>query len=359
MIILRLHKALLLIFLISITCHVFSQRRTELKATITTWYQNKPGAVSISFDDAGYTQYSFAYPVLERHNIKGTFSIVGEWVAEQPLYTAEPDQFEIQKMGWQQLLELHDHGHELAAHGYYHVRYDKFAPVPDLAVEMRKIRTLIETRTNSRVFTLNYPYSFASGNIPEAAREAGFMFGRTGLDTINPPAPYNMYLLATHVILNSEKPDPTLFRNWCDQAKGNWLILMYHHFFPLKSKEMELIRLHDVDYSYSIPPETFEKQIQTLIGTGYWIAPVSEVGKYITERDNTEVRTIRCRDQIYIHTVTNLDKELYDRPLTLEVTTPWKKVCVEGSLNDGVFQTENNMLYIDFMPETELILTKD
>ncbi len=166
---------------------------------------------------------------------------------KQPAYTAEPDHFEIQKMGWQQLLELHDHGHELAAHGYNHVRYDKFAPVADLAVEMQKIKTLIETRTNSRVFTLNYPYSFASGNIPEAAREAGFIFGRTGLDTINPPAPYNMYLLATHVILNSEKPDSTLFQNWCDKAKGNWLILMYHHFFPLKSKEMELIRLHDVD----------------------------------------------------------------------------------------------------------------
>jgi peptidoglycan/xylan/chitin deacetylase (PgdA/CDA1 family) len=345
--------------LISISFHAHNQGSDVINASICTWYQNKPGAVSVSFDDASYTQYASAYPILEKYGIKATFSVVGEWAFDEPTYTAEPDHFEIQKMGWPQFLELFNHGHELAAHGYYHERYDKFAAVPDLADEMKKIKTLIETRTNSRVFTLNYPYSFACGNIPEAAREAGFLFGRTGLDTINPPTPVNMYLLATNVILNTEQPDSTTFQNWLQQTKGNWLILMYHHLFPLNSKEMELIRLHNVAYSYSLPPESFEKQMQALITKNYWVAPISEVGKYIIERDNMEIRLIVCRNKIYICTLTNLDKQVYDRPLTLKVTVPWKRAAIKGSLNDGVFQILNNEIFIDVLPETELILTKD
>jgi len=348
-----------LAILISSTCHAFGQNAHMIKAQFTPWYQNKPGAVSISFDDASYTQYTSAYPILEKYKIKGTFSVVGEWVKEQPGYSAEPGSFEIKKMGWQQLSELFEHGHELAAHGFNHEKYDKQLPVPDLVVEMEKIKSLIESRTHTKVLTLNYPYSFASGNIPEAAREVGYLFGRTGLDTINPPTPPSMYLLATEAILRIEIPDSIMFKKWIDQAKGNWLILMYHHLFPGDSKEMEIIRSHEVTNYYSLPPEAFEKQIEAVIAAGYWIAPISEIGKYITERDNTEIRSIACRNQIYIYTVTNLDKQIYNQPLTLEIKVPWKKVRVVGSLNDGIFQTQNNTLYIDVMPEVELILSKE
>lgn len=315
--------------------------------------------MSISFDDASYTQYTSAYPILERHKIKGTFSVVGEWVNEQPSYSAEPGSFEIKKMGWQQLLELFDHGHELAAHGYSHEKYDKQLPVPDLVVEMKKIKSLIEARTHSKVFTLNYPYSFASGNILEAAREAGYLFGRTGFDTINPSTPPSMYLLASKAILNIEIPDSIMFQDWIDQAKGNWLILMYHHLFPEDSKEMEIIRSHEVTNYYSLPPEAFEKQIEAIMAAGYWIAPISEIGKYIAERDNTEMRTFAFKKKIYLYMVTNLDKAIYDQPLTLEVDVPWKRVKIEGSLNDGIFETQNNKLFISVLPENELILSKE
>jgi len=342
-----------------LSLHSYSQDCNDIKASITTWYKNKPAAVSLSFDDASYTQYLYAYPVLEKHDIKATFSIVGEWVGEQPAYTAETGYFEIKRMGWVQLRELVEHRHELAAHGYYHQKYDKQMAVPDLAAEMKKIKILIETRTGSSVHTLNYPYSYASGNIPEAAREAGYLFGRTGLDTINPPSPPNMFLLATNAVLNSEQPDSTELGNWLAQTKGNWLILMYHHLFPPESKEMGLLRLHEVEYSYSLSPEEFEIQIKALAATGYWIAPISEVGKYIAQRDNTEIRVTAFKKKIFIHTVTNLDKNLYDRPLTLKIELPWKKVKVEGSLYDGIFQTHGNILCIDVLPETDLILTKD
>jgi peptidoglycan/xylan/chitin deacetylase (PgdA/CDA1 family) len=347
-----------LFLVLTVCCFHASNGQEQAGASITTWYHGKPGAVSFSFDDGGYTQYTAAYPILEKYSLKATFSIVGEWVKEEPSLSAEPDHFEIRKMGWQQLLELSDHGHELAAHGYRHERYDKFGPVDSLAGQMIQIKSLIESRIHQPVLTIHYPYSFASGNIPEAARKAGFFFGRTGLDTINSATPQDMHLLATHTILNSREPDSAIFRTWLDDAEGNWLILMYHNLFSEDSREISLIRLHHVEYSYSLPPESFEFQVQKTIGRDYWIAPISIVGKYIMERDSTELRTIRCKDKIIIVVSTNLDTSLFDQPLTLEAEVPWRKVKVAGSLQDGTCEPSNNKLLIDINPECVIILSK-
>jgi peptidoglycan/xylan/chitin deacetylase (PgdA/CDA1 family) len=344
--------------LLFVSIVLFGQRQDTYKAEIATWYQDKEGAISVSFDDASYTQYITAYPVLEKNGIKATFSIVGEWIEEEPAYKAEVGFFDIKRMGWQQVLEMCGKGHELASHGYVHEKYDKQMPVQEITDEMIKNKTFIESKINSPVYTLHYPYSYASGNIPLAAKAAGFLFGRTGLDTINASSPADMYLLASHSILNENNPDSITFQNWISQAKGNWLILMYHHLFENDSKEMQISRSHNVEYSYSIPPALFEKQIDAVATSGCWVAPISSVGKYITERNGTEVRTIKDKDRIVIYTITNLDKAVYNQPMTLKVDVPWKKVKVEGSLHDGIVEIRNGYLLIDLMLEEEIIIEK-
>lgn len=318
-----------------------------------------PGAVSVTFDDGCYTQYASAYPILEKYKIKGTFSIVGEWVKEGPDYSAESGYFDILKMGWEQFAELYEHGHEISAHGFYHQKYDKFLAVPDLALQMKEIKSLIESRIPCKVHTLHYPYSYASENIPLAAKEAGFLFGRTGLDTVNTTAPGDMLLLASQAIRNSQLPGDAGFQEWIKETNGKWLILMYHHFFLPDSKEMALYKLHNVEHTYSILPEEFDRQMQRLAASGYWIASVSDIGRYITERENTEIRRFSARKKIIIYTITNLDKEVYNVPLTLEIRIPWKRAKVMGSMDDGVVVANEGIIYVDVMPETELIINKE
>lgn len=337
------------------------QEPGKIKARFTTWYQNKAGAISLSFDDAGYSQYEFAYPLLEKYGFKGTFSIVGEWVAEEPTGFAETGYFEIKRMGWKQLLELHDHGHELSAHGMLHQRYDKFLPVAELTGQMSEIKTLIESRINDRVYTIHYPYSYASGNIPVAAGEAGYLFGRTGLDTINSSSPgtMEMYLLSSQAILNDDLPDSVKFAHWLKQTENKWLILMYHHFFTPDSKEMSIMKYHDVEYSYSISPAKFEKQLEAMAVSGYWVATIREVGKYITQRDHNEILLAIRKKKIKIDVGSSLDKTVYNQPMTIEIEIPWEKVKVEGSLNDGIFENRGNRIFIDVLPSRQIILTKE
>jgi peptidoglycan/xylan/chitin deacetylase (PgdA/CDA1 family) len=352
-------RLIIIIVLASYLIKGYSQQDNDVKAKIATWYGNKPGAVSVTFDDGGYSQFVSAYPILEKYRIKGTFSLVGEWVEEAPSYSSEPGDFGIMKMGWPQFTELYEHGHELSAHGYYHQRYDKYRAVSDLAAEMIQIKSLIESRIPCKVYTLHYPYSYASENIPPAAKEAGFLFGRTGLDTINSSTPSDMFLLSSQAVLNSDVPGEAGFQQWIAEARGNWLILMYHHFFTYESKEAAILRSHNVENTYSILPEEFDKQMDYLVASGYWIAPVCEIGRYITQRENTEIRTSSSKRKILVYTVTNLDKTVYDRPLTLEVHIPWKKARVKGSLDDGIKETENGVIYIDVFPENEVVITKE
>lgn len=345
------------ILAVCISFQLSGQKSDKISAKFTPWYQNKAGAISLSFDDAGYSQYLNAYPLLESYGYKGTFSILGEWVAEEVSGFAESGYFEINRMGWKQLLELHEHGHEISAHGMVHQKYDKFLPVNELAEQMHAIKTLIESRINDRVYTLHYPYSYASGNIPIAANQAGYLFGRTGLDTINPLSPGNMFLLSSQAILNDELPDSALFSQWVKQAENNWLILMYHHFFDSESKEMSIIKYHDVEYSYSISPVKFEKQLEIISASGYWVATIREIGKYITQRDNSEILITARKKKIQIDVGSSLDKTVYNQPMTIEVELPWKKVSVAGSLNDGVFENREDRIFIDVLPSQQIILT--
>jgi hypothetical protein len=62
---------------------------------------------------------------------------------------------------------------------------------------------------------------------------------------------------------------------------------------------------------------------------------------------------------MYIFTFTNLDKNIYNQPLTIEIELAWKKVKIEGSLQDGVAEIKNNKLLVNVLPENELILSKE
>ena len=335
---------------------MLAQNRFSVEAT--TWHHDKQGAISLSFDDACYTQYKFAFPVLDNFNIKATFSLVGEWTHEHPEFSAEPDYFEIKKMGWNQIIELQKKGHEIAAHGYKHEKYNKHLPEEELVRQMKSIIKLIEEKTKAKVYTLHYPYSYTSDKIVKASIEAGFLFCRTGREFVNPASPDNMNLLFSKAILNNNTPDTSQLSQWIHDTKGKWLILMYHHIFPENLKEDNILKLHNVKNTYSLYPEVFEKHIMILANSNYWMAPISTVGKYIVERDNIELSTLRFLGTFKIKTSTSLDTAVYDQPVTIKIKLPWKKIEVHGSQNDGILYVNNNELLIDILPGNTVVIKR-
>ncbi len=329
----------------------------KFSAGICTWKDDKPSAVSITFDDASYTQYEYAYPVLSKYHFNATFSLVGEWTKEQASYSAEPGMFEIKKMGWQEIRELQKAGNEIASHGYRHRRYDRRLPLDTLAKQMKINKTLIENHTGATCYTIHYPYSFANDKTALAAKKAGFWFGRTGNENYNSDTPSNLLLLNSKAILSDTVPNLTEFENRLEQARGKWLILMYHHLFPKGSKEMHILDYHKVRNTYSLYPETFEKQMQILSQKNYWVAPVKSIGKYIIERQHTKLKTYRCFGRYIIKLKTKTDK-FYDEPLTIRVKLPWQKVKVKIAGKETVYTNKQGTILLEALPGSKIIIKK-
>ena len=338
----------------------FLTAQSRFAAEITPFANDKAAAVSITFDDGTYTQYRFAFPLLEKYRMKATFSVVGEWVKDNPSFSAEPGMFMIKKMGWNQIDTLSRYGHEIASHGYYHRKFPRHAPSVVIANEMQQAKQLVETKLHRPVWTLHYPYSFTSDSIIRAARKAGFLFGRTGTYKgvyYNDYRNFNPLLLKSIAFLNDTTPSLDSLRQVFSKAEGKWLILMYHHLFPENSREMQILRYHKVRHTYSVYPATFEKHLQLLQDYDFWIAPEATVGKYMTERKHARIKTRRWFGKYIVRLKTDLDTAVYGQPLTVKIKLPWKKVRINGSLNDGIFEVKDNFI-ISVLPQARIVIKK-
>ena len=348
-------KIFLYLFLIS----SFTASTQDFSVEITPWQGGKSGAVSVSFDDASYTQYKYAFPVLEKYGLKASFGLVGEWTKEEPAYSAEPGMFRVKKMGWEQIRELSGNGYEIAAHGYRHIRYGKYLPVDTLVQQMKRVKLLIESHIDKTVYTMHYPYSFTSDSIVKATQKAGFVLGRTeGQEDYNTYENFNPYLLVSKAILNDTIPNVQEFQKILQQAKGKWLILMYHHLFPEDSKEIRILKHHKVLHTYSVAPPAFDKQMKLVNNSSYWVDTEANIGRYILERKHTKLRYRKFCKTLKIKTKIDLDAEVYNMPLTLSMKIPWQKVSVKGSLHDGVYKLINGRLLIDVLPGNTVKIKK-
>ena len=64
--------------------------------------------VSLTFDDGSEYQYSSFFPILEKHNLKGTFYIVTNWIGQNGI------------LNWNHLDKLYSYGNEIGSHTHTH-----------------------------------------------------------------------------------------------------------------------------------------------------------------------------------------------------------------------------------------------
>ena len=162
--------------------------------------------------------------------------------------------------------------------------------------------------------------------------------------------------MATIAIYNENNPTPEEFKEKIESAYDKWIILNYHHIFPDDTKEMNLLRYHNVTNTYSVTPAMFERQMRLARNSDHWIAPVSTVGRYVKQRINSRLEITDHDDRILLKIVNDLDRNIFNIPLTIEFTTDWKVIKVSNSLNDGIYNPRNNKVYINVLPNEEIII---
>lgn len=322
---------------------------------IAKWFNNRNGAISISLDDGSMSQYSYGVPVLEKYGINATFGLVTQWTEENPSSSAEKGTFAVDKFGWKQANELISKGNEIASHNYYHSKMDTLSAAEAL-FQMKESRIVTEKLLNSRVYTFIFPYSSTRKDLFLLPSQAGFLFARTGEESINLTDKINMSKLTMYAIYSEEVPSMKEINKYIEDSRDKWLILNYHNIFPFDSKEMNLLRYHNVSATYSVTPEMFDRQIRLMRNSGYWIAPISAIGRYILERDNSNIEFTVHGDKIFLIARSNLDTSIYNVPLTVIFKTGWEVVRVINSYEDGIYNPVQNELLINLLPNREVII---
>ena len=77
---------------------------------ITSWADNKAGAVSITFDDSVISQYTLAVPALNARGFKGTFNVI----------TSMTDTVYDCCVTWDEWRDVANQGHEIGSHTKTH-----------------------------------------------------------------------------------------------------------------------------------------------------------------------------------------------------------------------------------------------
>lgn len=306
-------KHIILLILLYSTELLFPQ-----EPRIADFYNNKDAAITITFDDASSGQYEYAFPILKQYNLFATFGVVGDWLCSTPtLYSEDGDVF-YYRMSKQNILSLWSRGNEIAWHGMTHIPYNSKWDWNQLNEQMQlELKFAKAYFSPAHISTMLYPYSKTQGKITFATKSSGFLFGRTGGDKYNEINNLNYYLLNSFAIYNDESPNIKTFTEIIDGAKGKWCILMYHHVVPDTAKVRKQYQIHNIKNTYIVTPQTFEAQMKIIAQKNYWVATLSDVGKYLQQKENSRVELKIENNNTYITIVCNMDPEIYNKEMTV------------------------------------------
>lgn len=110
-------------------------------------------AIVITFDDVYVNQLEFAYPLLEKYQLKATFFIPFNYVGGVDSWNSGSEKI----MSVEQLKSLDTTIVELGLHSYYHKRYNELTE-HEIAKDLKECRKFIDSHQLTITNALAYPY---------------------------------------------------------------------------------------------------------------------------------------------------------------------------------------------------------
>jgi hypothetical protein len=133
----------------------------------------------ITFDDGHQSNYEFALPILERHNLRARFFITAGWTGQRAGY-----------MDANQLRVLHAAGQQIGAHGWSHTLLTHCTD-HELDRELAAARLKLEDELGAPVTTMSLPGGRAGARVFEACWKAGYTTVFTSVPRAEAGAPTN------------------------------------------------------------------------------------------------------------------------------------------------------------------------
>ncbi len=302
------------------------------KPELCSYYNGKDAALSISFEDSYLSQYESAFPVLEKYNLPATFGIVDEYISSYGHSYSTDATGRYNKISKKELEVLVKNGYAFA-------------------LQMMKSETpIIEQAANLKAITGNDVFTAFQNKATTAnTNEKPFLFTR----------PFGV---SNTTKINDNLIDYTLIpaaRVSSDELlnivtnKNNWFIVAYSNVL----QGYDINRSKEIQHNtFIIDEKEFEKQIRLLRNTEYWIAPEADVYKYRMQKQTAKLNTTIHNQYIFIMISHQLNKMVYNHPMTVKIPVEAPYLQVSGTLFDGIYTNRTGEILIHAIPGQEVII---
>ena len=281
---------------------------------VADYKDGKECAVSLTFDDSMKEHYTIVAPELEKRGFRGTFWMCGGWMPAEP-------QYDTTHFTWAEAKEMSDKGHEMSNHSWSHPNMTTLSE-DELKEQIRKNDEAILANLGKPSTTFCFPY-----NAYNDAVLAELMKGRIGAR------------LKEFWLGGQHSPKEYLQKQIEDAlAAGSWIVGM----------------THGINYGYDCYEDASEftdfldylKSLEDRI----WIGTFRDVAAYTAVAKGTTLEVSKDGKEITVVPATNLDRTLYETPLTLEVNTDGKKIKAQQDGKALEASYRNGKAYITFCP---------
>lgn len=252
-----------------------------VRVRVTKFPENKPAALSITFDDGCPSVFTKILPLLDQYNLKGTFLIIARAASE--------------RKEWDKWNAVIANGHEVGNHSMTHSFY--LGTIEDNAVLTREIDSsyfVLASHLTKPPFSFGHPFHSTS---PQADQ---IVFRHHYATKISPPGFCHMVPLYNGPSFKEELQEGI--------KKHKWIVTT----------------AHGIDDCYApITYDVLQDFVQTAVASRnkVYIDTFENLSKYKIERQNTQVRVTGSSDNFTI-TLTNDLPDVFDVPITLAIGDP-------------------------------------
>jgi hypothetical protein len=299
---------------------------------IADYYNNRKGAVSISFDNAGFSQYQYALPVLTKYEIPASFGVIPGLLDDASRIYELGDDALLKRLSTKEVREMAVKN-EIAMQIENPASYQS-----DQLSLTQKSHALITTLHCTR----------PSFNVSNAS-DILFIRKPTVKGSLQTDYKGINYLVINSKISPAELNDILLAREF------QWTIIVYHHLYENLSEIPAQLSKEEASKIF-IQKADFEKQVRLLRNTGYWIATEANVYKYKREKLASTIQTDRFQNIIFLKIINSLDMNFYRQPLTLEYKTEAQIIRISGSESDGTYSNKNGSFIFNALPNKEITI---
>lgn len=281
---------------------------------VADYKDGKECAVSLTFDDSMKEHYTIVAPELEKRGFRGTFWMCGGWMPAEP-------QYDTTHFTWAEAKEMSDKGHEMSNHSWSHPNMTTLSE-DELKEQIRRNDEAILANLGKPSTTFCFPY-----NAYNDAVLAEVMKGRIGAR------------LKEFWLGGQHSPKEYLQKQIEDAlAAGSWIVGM----------------THGINYGYDCYEDASEftdfldylKSLEDRI----WVGTFRDVAAYTAVAKSITMDISKDGKEITVVPATNLDRTLYETPLTLEVNTDGKKIKAQQDGKALEASYRNGKAYITFCP---------